>query len=222
MNSLQHLPEDVRSEFSIDANGQAFATRRAIARLAGVDEKSIRNLLQNLGAEQTPHEIFESFTGQKFGSDALIPYDLACKILAYYYLKGSFTEKGCTVINFPTFALKKTPVKSLEGNQKFKKQITEAKKPERIIQNRLAKTLGGAKEVPTEAGRIDLLTSVEIVEIKQVNQWKSALGQILVYGEYYPSHKKRIHLFGECHSSYLDIIKRHCEKFDVTVTIESF
>lgn len=84
MNSLQHLPEDVRSEFSIDANGQAFATRRAIARLAGVDEKSIRNLLQNLGAEQAPHEIFESFTGRKFEGEELIPDTLASLIFEYY------------------------------------------------------------------------------------------------------------------------------------------
>ena len=61
MNSLQHLPEDIRSEFSVNGDGQAFATRRAIARLAGVSHSSIVRLLESLcGAPNVP-EIFESF-----------------------------------------------------------------------------------------------------------------------------------------------------------------
>lgn len=84
MNSLQHLPEDIRSEFSIDANGQAFATRRAIARLAGVSLNSIQTLLAKFTDQQTAHEIFESFAGWSFESDQLIPDTLVSLILEYY------------------------------------------------------------------------------------------------------------------------------------------
>lgn len=84
MTNIQHIPDDIRAEFSVNADGQAFASRRAIARLAGVDEKSIRNLLQNLGAEQTPHEIFESHTGKLFEGAELIPDTLVSLILEYY------------------------------------------------------------------------------------------------------------------------------------------
>lgn len=84
MNSLQHLPEDIRSEFSVNGDGQAFATRRAIARLAGVDEKSVRNLLQSLGADQLPNEIFETFKGRTFEAAELIPDMLVSLILEYY------------------------------------------------------------------------------------------------------------------------------------------
>lgn len=96
----------------------------------------------------------------------------------------------------------------------------EYKNPESVVRDRLLEKYRGSKEVPTEAGKIDLLTSSEIIEVKQINKWKEALGQILVYGHYYPSHQKRIHLFGECHSSYLEIIQKHCEKVGVLLTWE--
>lgn len=63
---------------------------------------------------------------------------------------------------------------------------------------RLHQKLGGLKEVATPAGRSDLLTDTEIIEIKRVSDWKAALGQILVYSAYYPEQDARIHLFGSC------------------------
>ncbi|MDJ0719082.1 MAG: hypothetical protein QNJ54_33460 [Prochloraceae cyanobacterium] len=64
------------------------------------------------------------------------------------------------------------------------------------IRDRLHQQSGGLKEVATPAGRIDLLTNTEIIEIKRIGDWKAALGQILVYSAYYPEHQKRLHLFG--------------------------
>lgn len=64
------------------------------------------------------------------------------------------------------------------------------------IRDRLRAELGGLVEVITPAGRIDLLTDTEIIEVKAVKDWKAALGQILVYSGFYPQHQKRLHLFG--------------------------
>ncbi|MBE9018895.1 hypothetical protein C7Y66_11005 [Chroococcidiopsis sp. CCALA 051] len=64
------------------------------------------------------------------------------------------------------------------------------------IRDRLHAELGGLVEVITPAGRIDLLTDTEIIEVKAVKDWKAALGQILVYSGFYPQHQKRLHLFG--------------------------
>jgi hypothetical protein len=81
--------------------------------------------------------------------------------------------------------------------------------------------LGGLTEVSTPAGRIDLLTDEEIIEIKRINDWKSALGQILVYSAFYPEHRKRIHLFGKCSElTKLPDIEAACLAFDVNVTAE--
>ena len=84
MNSLQHLPEDIRSEFSVNGDGQAFATRRAIARLAGVALNSIQSLLLKIADQQNPIETFETFAGQSFDSDQPIPDTLVSLILEYY------------------------------------------------------------------------------------------------------------------------------------------
>ena len=95
-----------------------------------------------------------------------------------------------------------------------------AKSPEKKVRDKLHKRLGGEIEVRCLAGSIDLLTSLEIIEVKQVKGWKSALGQLLTYSDYYPSHAKRIHLFGETQESYLAMIEKHCNKYGVLVTWE--
>ena len=89
------------------------------------------------------------------------------------------------------------------------------------IRGRLKTQLGGLAEVSTSAGRIDLLTNDEIIEVKRINDWKAALGQILVYSAFYPEHRKRIHLFGR-HSELIKLpdIEAACFAFDVTVTAE--
>lgn len=99
-------------------------------------------------------------------------------------------------------------------------KVKRAKRKENSYRNDLALELGGKKEVTTLAGNIDILTSQEVIEVKAVHCWKSALGQVLVYGDYYPSHKKRIHLFGETQESYLEVIRKHCKKRNVFVTWE--
>jgi predicted DNA-binding transcriptional regulator AlpA len=92
---------------------------------------------------------------------------------------------------------------------------------EQKICRHLKDKLGGLTEVSTPAGRIDLLTDEEIIEIKRINDWKSALGQILVYSAFYPEHRKRIHLFGKCSElTKLPDIEAACLAFDVNVTAE--
>ena len=55
---------------------------------------------------------------------------------------------------------------------------------EKVIIDSLHLELGGEIEVRCLAGNIDLFTSTEIIEIKQLTGWKGAIGQILVYGDY--------------------------------------
>lgn len=216
------MPDDIRSEFSIDEQGKVFASRRAIARLSGIAISTMQDLLKRIENQQKCPEMFKGFAGQIFESNRQIPYDLALKILTYYYLRGKFTHTGCGLIGLPFISSNDKPViEQMKVNQRLKTRLENSKSPEKQVQNKLAKHLKGATEVPTVAGRIDILTSSEIIEVKEVRQWKSALGQVLVYGEYYPCHKKRIHLFGKCHDSFVSIVKKHCEKFDVIVTLES-
>lgn len=93
---------------------------------------------------------------------------------------------------------------------------------ESSIRDKLALSLNGQVEASSRSGRIDVLTETEIIEVKEITNWKSALGQILAYGIDYPSHAKRLHLF----SSGLISNRRQQEiidvamNFDVVVTFE--
>ena len=88
------------------------------------------------------------------------------------------------------------------------------------IQKRLAAQCGGLTEVATGYGRIDILTSTDLIEIKKAAQWKSAIGQILVYAGMYPNHQKRLHLFDVSASFDVEKVEAVCNKFGITLTIE--
>lgn len=95
----------------------------------------------------------------------------------------------------------------------------EYKSIESTIRDNLQAQLGGLTEVTTPSGRIDLLTETEIIEVKNIKDWKAALGQILVYSAFYPDHKKRIHLFGQNIDNLTDL-ELYCLPFGVAVTGE--
>ena len=88
---------------------------------------------------------------------------------------------------------------------------------EKLIQQKLHEKKRGQIEVATPVGNIDLLTSSELIEIKDKNNWKSALGQVIAYGYYYPSHRKVIYLFGNAHSKFKETVEEVCRKNNVYV-----
>jgi biotin operon repressor len=99
--------------------------------------------------------------------------------------------------------------------------IKDYKNVEQKVRDRQMSQLGGLIEVSTPAGRIDLLTDTEIIEVKRINDWKAALGQILIYSAFYPEHRKRIHLYGSAKElKKLPDIEAACLSFDVYVTFE--
>jgi hypothetical protein len=85
---------------------------------------------------------------------------------------------------------------------------------------RLQEQLGGEIEVPTPAGTVDLVTATQLIEVKDVRNWKAAIGQVLVYGDYFPYHQRRIHLFENCKEPMSSIIEQHCQKQKIILTWE--
>jgi predicted DNA-binding protein YlxM (UPF0122 family) len=104
--------------------------------------------------------------------------------------------------------------------ESFKSNFVSKNNIETTIRNRMKEELGGAIEVIIPVGRIDLLTDTEIIEIKEINDWKEALGQVLAYSSFFPQHSKRIHLFGCLNSSKLATARATVTEFDITVTFE--
>ena len=107
----------------------------------------------------------------------------------------------------------------LGNNSKVKKP--KEKRNESYYRDKLAKSLNGQTEVKVPSGRIDILTSNQIIEVKHIQKWNAALGQIITYGYYYPNHQKRIHLFGvENNSSKIRLINEQCREQNIIVTFE--
>ena len=94
------------------------------------------------------------------------------------------------------------------------------KEKERVVQQRLARAEGGRMEVYCPAGIIDIVTAAEIIEVKEASGWKSAVGQVLAYGQYYPQLGKRIHIFSDMPPQTKEIVVSHCETFGIAVTFE--
>jgi hypothetical protein len=90
---------------------------------------------------------------------------------------------------------------------------------EKQVVDRLQLEIGGEREVECEGGFVDLLTDEYIVEVKNIKSWKGALGQVLVYGNCFPKHKKCILLFHEIEitNEKKEFITRNCDKYDVTL-----
>lgn len=87
--------------------------------------------------------------------------------------------------------------------------------------DKLARELRGKTEVHIDkVGRIDILTKTEIIEVKNTKGWKSAIGQIKSYGQYYPRHKMRVHLFGKMTKSKLATIQKMCDSENIILTWE--
>lgn len=110
--------------------------------------------------------------------------------------------------------------KGMDFSEFSRTPIKRAMAKESDYSRKLSVSLNGKREISTLAGNIDILTQTEVIEVKTVSMWKAALGQVLVYGTFYPSHKKRIHLYGETQESFLEMVRQCCSKFNVVVTWE--
>ena len=97
--------------------------------------------------------------------------------------------------------------------------IKRKKHPERDVRDRLQSQLGGVAEAYTKYGLIDLLTDTELIEVKAVDRWKDAIGHIVAKSEKYPTHKKRLHLFGP-EAPILEHIETICDRLNIQVTYE--
>lgn len=91
---------------------------------------------------------------------------------------------------------------------------------EKAVRDRLHSQLNGLIEVGTLAGRIDLLTNTEIIEVKHVSEWKSAMGQVLAYSSFYPKHSKRIHLWGRKGEMASATAVTTCLELNIAVTFQ--
>ena len=149
-----------------------------------------------------------------------------------YYLKTVNPSCERKTISYSVIASelkinKSTVSRAIQGLKKndwlpdwFEFHLREQSNVELTIRDRLKVELGGEVEVITAVGRIDLLIRNEVIEIKNINDWKKALGKILAYCSFFPEHGKRIHLFGRSDLAKLALAIATCSEFEIAVTFE--
>ena len=118
------------------------------------------------------------------------------------------------------FAVTKKTYKKLIKLGKFKKS-KKVVCSEKIIADKLAKTVNGVREVYINktGQRIDILTDDEIIEVKSFNCRMSAVGQILYYHNFYNDRKMRIHLFDN-NGKRDEIFDKICYNVNISVTYD--
>lgn len=83
----------------------------------------------------------------------------------------------------------------------------------------LAEILNGSTEVTNDAGRVDVLTKNAVIELKIAHNWKHGIGQLLVYGYYYPGRSLELVLVGAGADEYLAAARFHCNRFSISVSV---
>lgn len=94
---------------------------------------------------------------------------------------------------------------------------------ESLVRDRLSNVVRGNTEVHLATGIADVVSPTEVIEVKHIKHWKSALGQIIAYCacEETKHLGKRIHLFSnKPEEEKLATIRNICKEHGVRVTFE--
>ena len=220
------LKLDDNTEFSIPFREDGYIYATALCKLVGKRSKDWLRLNQtkslikeiefdtNLTKEQL---INISQAGNKYNQGTWIHRKLATHLAQWCSIK--FAVQISNWIEEWISSKQKNEVKYLYEIYNLKSDDSNILK-EKEIQVRLQKELGGDIEVETDVGFIDLLTNTNVIEIKDVKNWKHAVGQILMYSLDYPNHFKRIHLFNVKNIEDIKQIENKCKIYGITVTYE--
>ena len=111
-------------------------------------------------------------------------------------------------------------------NNYLKTSIYHKDNTEQLVRDNLSKQLDGATEIINENGYIDIVTETQIIEVKHIDNWKHALGQILAYcsDDKFNHLQPRIHLFNDnkkiIETEIKNKIIKTCKKYNCIVTFE--
>jgi hypothetical protein len=97
--------------------------------------------------------------------------------------------------------------------------LSTALENEQMIQAILQEAEGGDREVESPVGNVDLLTDEYVIEVKHVKAWKDA-AKVLIYAQFFPGKKPRVHLFGGYTRDFRETVERTYGELGVTVTWE--
>lgn len=241
MSELLKLIERTKTEFQV-VRGKTFLSLRGTAQLAGVTNDDIQGLFFQMSKNNIPDVFVRKFGQEKCQLDALevlrcgaVPTSYLVAVLRHFALAFRVPRAYAMFDYFSQLAVEPNPklistaeamntidrlTQPLSPSPKCKQKNKTFVGLESVICARLKEELGALSEVVTPSGRIDLLTEDFVIEVKKAEKWKDGVGQLQAYQVYYPTHQKRLHLFGKLGDKLLDI-KHVCSLLSIELTIES-
>lgn len=121
------LPENIAKEFSIDAEGKGFISRKGLAKLCGATRSSIQQFTQRIQeGKQTLPKYLEVFAGYDFqGGNLPIPDTIAAGIIKYYAYQGRETAQA-TDMALGAIGLRTFIQRSLNYQPAAKRKLSQA------------------------------------------------------------------------------------------------
>jgi hypothetical protein len=87
---------------------------------------------------------------------------------------------------------------------------------EKYVRDELCKEVNGQTEYILPSGdRIDVITKNAIYEVKTPELYKSAIGQLIIYSQYFPNHKKILYLTKIASPRKMQYILRDCQNQNI-------
>ena len=99
--------------------------------------------------------------------------------------------------------------------------LTETQvKTEKYVRDQLCSLVNGTSEYVLPSGdRIDVITENAIYEVKRPQQYKSGIGQLLVYSQFCPDRKKILYLTKLASPEKMQYILHNCQIHDIYVEL---
>jgi len=231
--------------YTRESDGASGMTVTALANFCELSQSTMTQLLNRVRESDPTTNSFEDslkyFAGKELRSAPIDNYGTmlvaldACKAVVEYFACNARKYKGRNIVRIRFAQIKSLLSYGLALDEAFKKTIIDTndlilkadskksfspKGVERKIQLRFKKELEAKVNVIVPVGYIDALTLTEVIEIKEAMCWKHAIGQVMCYSLYYPTHQKRLHLFGDTHKDFRQLVEGCCFKLNIRVTWE--
>ncbi len=99
MSEIFALPENIKRELSVDESGKAYATQSGTARLCGVTQQAINQLLEKIATSKPVSKSLEPFIGIDYRATSKLPDLLVTAIVHHYSMYArKTTEQAKTVL----------------------------------------------------------------------------------------------------------------------------
>lgn len=231
---IVELKNGAVEELVENSKGQFFITYRGFARHLNVSEFDILKFMAKDWYESDSDEEFEywcayydevglsetlMFLHPLFSEREILPIEWI-DIFSYHFLEKKRIKTGKEIeINHNNFIIEKLKEFLSTLPEEDGKTVKYKFTSEKSISDRLAKKEKGQREVQCKNGRVDVITSRHLIEVKTGKGWKNALGQLSAYHPCFPHLQKRLHLFDYYHCDISEI-ERICKEQNVILTLE--